>query len=169
MLPDGKLQSYTCPPPHSSAQTPSSFFHSTFHALCALTRTLNTWYWRSMCTSIRYAGVLSMLSAPACTCVWMLETEVVDGGGSTGVRVGVGPIQTAHAADDVEKVNGCPGERHAETSETTARLFCLQTELLQLLLVLRRDKSRQELFKQAGKVQKSRTRLQWPIRQPCRK
>lgn len=58
---------------------------------------------------------------------------------STRVRVRVRPIQTSHTADDVEKVNGCPGKRHAEIAKTTARLLCLHTQFLQLLLVLQRD------------------------------
>lgn len=39
---------------------------------------------------------------------------------STRIRVWVRPIQTSHTADDVEKVNGRPGKRHAKTSETRA-------------------------------------------------
>lgn len=57
---------------------------------------------------------------------------------STGVRVGVGAVQTAHAADDVDQVNGCPGKRHAEASQAVAGLLRLQTQLLQLLFMLRK-------------------------------
>lgn len=57
---------------------------------------------------------------------------------STGVRVGVGPVQTAHAADDVDQVNGCPGKRHPEASQAVAGLLRLQTQLLQLLFMLRK-------------------------------
>lgn len=39
---------------------------------------------------------------------------------STRIRVRVRPIQTSHTADDVEKVNGRPGKRHAKTAETRA-------------------------------------------------
>jgi len=71
--------------------------------------------------------------------VTLCTRETVFGVSSTRVRVGVRPVQTSHTADDVEKVNGGPGKRHAEVAETTARLLRLQTQLLQLLLVLRRD------------------------------
>lgn len=49
---------------------------------------------------------------------------------STRIRVRVRPIQTSHTADDVEKVNGRPGKRHAKTAETHARLLCLKAQLL---------------------------------------
>lgn len=65
--------------------------------------------------------------------------KIVDVIVSTRVRVRVRPIQTSHTADDVEKVNGCPGKRHAKTSKATTGLLCLQTQLLQLLLMLKRD------------------------------
>lgn len=54
----------------------------------------------------------------------------------TRVGVGVQAVQASHATDDVDKVNGRPRERHAEAAETIARLLCLQTQFLQLLLML---------------------------------
>lgn len=66
---------------------------------------------------------------------------------STGVRVGVGPVQAAHAADDVDQVNGRPGERHPEASQAVARLLCLQTQLLQLLFMLRKKTDREHKIK----------------------
>lgn len=70
-------------------------------------------------------------------CVTLYQIADVFEDSSTRVRVRVRPIQTSNTTDDVEKVNGRPGERHAKTAKTTTWLLCLQTQLLQLLLVLK--------------------------------
>lgn len=93
-------------------------------------------YWRGMCVNVSYTPLSVMLS------VRTVFTYI----NSTGVRVGIWPIQTSHAADNVEKVNGCPGERHPKTAQTTTRLLCLQTQLLQLFLVLKQDKCRRNMM-----------------------
>lgn len=51
-------------------------------------------------------------------CVALYEIEDVFEVSSTRVRVRVRPIQTSHTADNVEKVNGRPGKRHAKTAKT---------------------------------------------------
>lgn len=48
----------------------------------------------------------------------LYEIEDVFEVSSTRVRVRVRPIQTSHTADNVEKVNGRPGKRHAKTAKT---------------------------------------------------
>ena len=51
-------------------------------------------------------------------CVKLYKIADVFEVSSTRVRVRVRPIQTSYATDDVKKVNGRPGKRHAKTAET---------------------------------------------------
>lgn len=67
--------------------------------------------------------------------VW-LRSEVI----STRVRVGVGALQPPHTADDVDQVDGRPGEGHPVPPQPATRRLRLQTQLLQLLLVLNRER-----------------------------
>lgn len=64
--------------------------------------------------------------------------------GSTRVGVRVRAVQTSHAAHDVEQVDGRPGEGHAEAAQTTAGLFGLLPQLLQLLLVLQLESGKDQ-------------------------
>lgn len=55
------------------------------------------------------------------------------------------PFQAASTAHNVHEVNGCPGKRHPVLPQSLAKLLCLAFQFFQLLLVLGRKYSIQEV------------------------
>lgn len=78
--------------------------------------------------------------------------KTTSGVSSTRIGVWVRPIESSHAADDVQEMNGCPSKRHAKTTETSTRLFCLKTQLLQLFLVLPWNRRDENMLNQPTKL-----------------
>lgn len=131
-LPAGNWQSCTCLRRCSFARSLSSFSRSRSRDLFSLPG--KRFFLK------KEIGMLAMHTRQAshdakirCKNEWI-------GGTRVGVRVRA--VQTSHTAHNVKQVNGRPGKGHAEVAQTTAGLFRLLPQLLQLLLVLQLESRR---------------------------